>query len=156
MGTLGSCPGGPQATHANLCMLCTACFLVFKHWFCWKYQYNKYLFNFIDIYSFIPASGCVSMGPSALLWPGACNVVKTALITTHYLSPLIFLICEVIPFYLKTVSVIWLSVKHIVCITQNVFKCLVNNSCLWRFLCHLTHGWGVKNNRSMINCGFPT
>jgi hypothetical protein len=23
-------------------------FLMFKHWFCWKYQYNKYTFNFID------------------------------------------------------------------------------------------------------------
>jgi len=30
----------------NLC--CTACFSMFKHWFCWKYQYNKYVFNFID------------------------------------------------------------------------------------------------------------
>jgi hypothetical protein len=25
-------------------MLCRACFLMFKHWFCWKYQYNKYMF----------------------------------------------------------------------------------------------------------------
>jgi len=23
-------------------------FLMFKLWFCWKYQYNKYMFNFID------------------------------------------------------------------------------------------------------------
>jgi hypothetical protein len=23
-------------------------FLMFKHWFCWKYQYNKYMFYFID------------------------------------------------------------------------------------------------------------
>ena len=34
--------------HANLCMLCTSCFLMFKHWFWWKYQYNKYMFNFND------------------------------------------------------------------------------------------------------------
>jgi len=27
------------------------------------------MFNFIDIYSFIPVSGCVGMGPSALLCP---------------------------------------------------------------------------------------
>ena len=29
------------------------------------YQYNKYMFNFIDIYSFIPVSGCVGMGSGA-------------------------------------------------------------------------------------------
>ena len=23
-------------------------FLMLKHWFCWKYQYNKYMFYFID------------------------------------------------------------------------------------------------------------
>ena len=34
-------------------------FLMFKQWFCWKYQYNKYMINFIDIYIFIPVSGCV-------------------------------------------------------------------------------------------------
>jgi hypothetical protein len=27
------------------------------------YQYNKYMFNFIDIYRFIPVSGCVCIGP---------------------------------------------------------------------------------------------
>ena len=36
-----------------------------------------YMFNFIDIYSFIPVSGCVGIGPSALLCPGAYNVIKT-------------------------------------------------------------------------------
>ena len=46
-----------------ICMLCTACFLMFKHWFCWKYQYNKYMFNSIDIYHFIPVSGCVYIDP---------------------------------------------------------------------------------------------
>ena len=81
MCTLGSCPVAPRANrpHANLFMMCTACFfLMFKHWFCRKYQYNKYMFNFIDIYSFIPVSGCVDMGPSALLFPGGYNAVKTA------------------------------------------------------------------------------
>jgi len=38
------------------------------------------MFNFIDIYSFIPVRDCVGMGPSALLFPGAYNAVKTALI----------------------------------------------------------------------------
>ena len=32
----------------------------------YMYQYNKYMFNFIDIYSFIPVSGCVGMVPGAL------------------------------------------------------------------------------------------
>ena len=37
------------------------------------------MFNFIDIYSFIPASGCVGMGPNALLYLGVYDAVKTAL-----------------------------------------------------------------------------
>jgi hypothetical protein len=37
------------------------------------------MFNFIDIYSFIPVSGCVGMGAGALLCPGANNAVKTTL-----------------------------------------------------------------------------
>jgi hypothetical protein len=50
MGTMGSCPVVPQANepHANLCMLYTAIFFIFEHWFCWKYQYKKYMVNFID------------------------------------------------------------------------------------------------------------
>ena len=52
---------------------------MFKHWFWWKYQYNKYMFNFIDIYSFIPVSSCVDMGPRVLFCPGAYNIVKMAL-----------------------------------------------------------------------------
>ena len=32
-----------QGSYANLCMLRTACYLMFKHWFCWKYQYHKYI-----------------------------------------------------------------------------------------------------------------
>ena len=37
------------------------------------------MFNFIDINSCIPASGCVAMGLSVLLCPGAYDVPKTAL-----------------------------------------------------------------------------
>ena len=37
------------------------------------------MFNFINIYSFIPVSGCVDMGPSAMLCQGAYNAVKIAL-----------------------------------------------------------------------------
>jgi hypothetical protein len=53
---------------ANLCMLCTACFLMLKHWFYWKYQYSLLL---LTIYIFIPVSGCVGRGPSALHCPRA-------------------------------------------------------------------------------------
>ena len=79
MGTRGNCPGA----HEHRAMLIYACcalyvFLWIKHWLCWKYQYNIYIymFNFIYIYSFIPMSGCVGIGHSSLLFPGARDVVK--------------------------------------------------------------------------------
>jgi len=37
------------------------------------------MFNFIYHYIFIPVSGCVCGGTSALLCPGSYNAVKTAL-----------------------------------------------------------------------------
>jgi len=37
------------------------------------------MFNFIDIYSFIPVKDCVGRDPCALLYPVAYNAVKTAL-----------------------------------------------------------------------------
>jgi hypothetical protein len=46
----------------------------------WKYQYNIYMFNLIYIYSFIPMNGCVGMGANALLFPGARDGIKTALL----------------------------------------------------------------------------
>jgi len=39
------------------------------------------MFNFIDICSFIPLSGCVGMGPNALICLGVYYSVKTALTT---------------------------------------------------------------------------
>ena len=42
--------------------------------------YTQCMFNFIYIYSFVPMSGCVGIGPSALLFPGARDAVKTALL----------------------------------------------------------------------------
>jgi len=38
------------------------------------------MFNSIDNYSFIPVSGSVGMGPTALLCPGGYYTVKTALV----------------------------------------------------------------------------
>ena len=59
-------------------------FLIFKYWLCWKYQYNKYMFNFIDIYIFNSVSGCVGRAPvPCFAWEGGgggYNAVKTALI----------------------------------------------------------------------------
>jgi hypothetical protein len=46
------------------------------------------MFNFIDIYSFSPASGCVGMDPSALLSPGAYYGVKTVLTMINQLFDL--------------------------------------------------------------------
>jgi hypothetical protein len=40
----------------------------------------QYMYNFIYIYSFIPMSGCVGMGPSAMLFLGVRDAVKTALL----------------------------------------------------------------------------
>jgi len=50
MVTLGSCPGVPRALGSPCLSMYvgTACYLMFKRWFCWKCQYNKYMFNFID------------------------------------------------------------------------------------------------------------
>ena len=50
MGTMGSWSVVPWANepHTNLCMLYTAWFVMLKHWFCWKYQYKKYMSNFIE------------------------------------------------------------------------------------------------------------
>jgi hypothetical protein len=60
-------------------MLCTHVVLMFTNWFCGKYQYNKFMFNLAEIYSFIHVSGCVGMNSSALLYPGAYDAIKTAL-----------------------------------------------------------------------------
>jgi hypothetical protein len=42
--------------------------------------FHKLLYYIKYMYSFIPMSGCVGMGPSALLFPGARDAVKTALL----------------------------------------------------------------------------
>ena len=59
-------------------------FIMFKHWFCRKYHYNKYMFNFIHIYSFIPVSGFAGIDPSVLLCPGAFDAVKMVLLAATY------------------------------------------------------------------------
>ena len=56
-------------------LLYSYCFLMFKHWFCWKYQCNKYMFNFIDHLHF---NSCEWSCTSSLHWREG-YVVKTAL-----------------------------------------------------------------------------
>ena len=82
MGMLGSCPGGATSMgpHANLCMLCTTCFL------CVNTDFVGSINTILDIclilstiYIFIPVSGCVGRSPSAMLWPVAYYAVKTTL-----------------------------------------------------------------------------
>lgn len=83
-GYAGQLPGGTSiGPHINLCMLCSACFLflflnndfvVITNTICIS------MFNFIDINSCIPMSGCVTIGPSVLLCPGAYDIAKTALL----------------------------------------------------------------------------
>jgi hypothetical protein len=71
-GSAGQLAGGSTSigAHAILCMLCTACFLMFKHWFCCKYQYNKYIFfRHLQFYS------CEWL-PSTLLFPGPIMMLR--------------------------------------------------------------------------------
>lgn len=51
---------------------------------CGKFQYNKYLLNFFDTYSFILVSGCIGMVPSTLLFMGAHDAVKTTLLIISF------------------------------------------------------------------------
>jgi hypothetical protein len=62
---------GPSSTgaHANLCMLCTACFFLIKN-ADFVGSANTYMFNFIDIYSFIPVSVCVGRDPQCTVLTG--------------------------------------------------------------------------------------
>jgi len=56
------------------------------------------MFNPIDICSFIPVVGCVDMGPSALLCPGACNAVKGGPVHDN-----IYLVSESVWFFLSEI-----------------------------------------------------
>ena len=47
----GQLPGSPTSTGAPSYYMYVVydMFLMIKNWFCWKYQYNKYMFISIDI-----------------------------------------------------------------------------------------------------------
>ena len=69
-----------QEPHANLCMLCTACFQCLKTDFVGSTNtINICLILSLYTFLFLSDSGCVCRGPSALLCQGAYNAVKTAL-----------------------------------------------------------------------------
>jgi hypothetical protein len=64
--------------------------LMFKHWFCWKYQYNTYIFNMIDNYSFIPVAVCgvgSYRGPSPLLFSGPSMLLRRPCICPTSFAP---------------------------------------------------------------------
>jgi len=49
------------------------------YWFCWKYQYNKYMFNVIDNLNFYFCEWLCRYGPQCTALPGAYNADETAL-----------------------------------------------------------------------------
>ena len=66
-----------EQMNPTLCMLYTAWLLMLKRWFCWKYQYKKYMFNFIDHLQFyFCVRVCIDRGLSALLWPGPILLIR--------------------------------------------------------------------------------
>ena len=81
MGTLDSCPG----SHEHRCpMLIYVCyvqhvFFIFKHWFCCKWQYNKYMFHFIDHLQFYFCEWLCRHVPQCTSLHGAYNTAKTIL-----------------------------------------------------------------------------
>ena len=76
-------PPRAQGPYANLGMLCMACYLMFKNGVCWKYQYNRYMFNFIDHIHFYSCEWFCNYGTQCTVFPGAYNAVKTVLILVH-------------------------------------------------------------------------
>ena len=82
-GHTGQLPGGPMIIGAPH-MLCTVCFYCLNTDFVGSTNtINVCLI--LSTFSFIPVSGCVGMGPSELLCPGAFDAVKMALDTGSYL-----------------------------------------------------------------------
>jgi len=76
-GHAGQLPGAPRY---SMYVVYNMFFNIFKHWFRWKYQYNKYMFNFIDnlhVYSVLRVVvKVVSSDPSVLLCPGPIMLLR--------------------------------------------------------------------------------
>ena len=70
--------GGPMLIYFYCVQHVFKC-LMFKHWFCWKYQYNKSMFYFIN---HLPCYSCEWLcryGPQCTALHRAYNAVKTGL-----------------------------------------------------------------------------
>ena len=63
----------------TVCMLCTASFECLNIAFVESTNVINICLILLTIYIFIHASGCVGRGPSALLFPGTYDAVKTAM-----------------------------------------------------------------------------
>ena len=53
-----------------------ACYLMFKQWVYWTYQYNKYTINFIDHLYFYSCEWLCRLGPSALFCLGSVVLLR--------------------------------------------------------------------------------
>ena len=92
------------------------------------------------------------------IWPWTVDItfiVDNPRLIALSLSPMIILIYKDIPL-IKNCVCDMISCKAFRWYKSNVLKWLMNNSCLRGYLCHLTHGWWVESNRSVIICGLPT
>jgi hypothetical protein len=83
-GHTGQLPGGPTIIGAPH-MLCIACFYCLNTDFVGSTN-TIHVCLILSTFSFIPVSGCVGIGTSALLCPGAYNAVKTVLLKGLYHS----------------------------------------------------------------------
>ena len=57
-------------------MLCMACYLIFKQWVYWTYQYNKYTINSIDHLHFYSCEWLCRWGPGTLLCLGSIVLLR--------------------------------------------------------------------------------
>ena len=100
MGTLGSCPGAREHRDPMLIYVCFAlyAFLMFKHWLCWKYQYNIYMFNFMYIQARIQEGRTRHAPPSQRDWRDGWQSLLKGMLNTIFASqglrsaPLLFTI----------------------------------------------------------------
>ena len=70
----------PREHRSPLLVCVRHVFLMFKHEFCWKYQYNKYMFNFIDHLHFYSCKRLCRQGPPVRCFArGGNSAVKTVL-----------------------------------------------------------------------------
>jgi len=92
------------------------------------------MFNFIDIYSFIPVSSCVGMGLSALLWPGSMLLLRQpwsyCVSVLRYRIVYLYYVIELRIYVLRhriswpNTSKYWVSVLR-----HRIAKCIMSSYC---------------------------